>query len=94
MKRQLALLAALLLAAALFANGKTTPAAPTVRLNSGYEMPVLGLGTWTLDAQTAEESVYTALKNGCTKLYDAVFVWIQARRLRIKSYESLRNVQV
>ncbi|HBG66568.1 MAG TPA: aldo/keto reductase [Treponema sp.] len=64
MKRQLALLAALLLAAALFANGKTTPAAPTVRLNSGYEMPVLGLGTWTLDAQTAEESVYTALKNG------------------------------
>ena len=36
----------------------------TVLLNSGYEMPILGLGTWTQDDETAEESVYTALKDG------------------------------
>ncbi len=36
-----------------------------VKLNSGYEMPVLGLGTWTLDDKQAEECVYFALKNGC-----------------------------
>lgn len=36
----------------------------TVRLNSGYEMPVLGLGTWTLDDEEAENCVYHALKSG------------------------------
>ena len=38
--------------------------AGTVMLNSGYEMPILGLGTWTQDDDTAEASVYTALKDG------------------------------
>lgn len=36
----------------------------TVRLNSGYEMPIIGLGTWTLSDEEAEESVYQALKVG------------------------------
>ena len=36
----------------------------TVLLNSGYEMPILGLGTWTQDDETAENSVYSALKDG------------------------------
>lgn len=35
-----------------------------IKLNSGYEMPVLGLGTWTLDDNQAEKSVYHALKTG------------------------------
>lgn len=35
-----------------------------VKLNSGYEMPILGLGTWTQDDATAESSVYEALKAG------------------------------
>ena len=35
------------------------------KLNSGYEMPVLGLGTWTLTGQTCEDAVYAALKSGC-----------------------------
>ena len=26
----------------------------TVKLNSGYEMPVIGLGTWTLSDEEAE----------------------------------------
>ena len=36
----------------------------SVLLNSGYEMPILGLGTWTQDDDTAENSVYEALKDG------------------------------
>ena len=37
---------------------------PYVMLNSGYKMPVLGLGTWTQNDATAEESVYEAIKCG------------------------------
>ena len=36
----------------------------TVLLNSGYEMPIIGLGTWTLNDEEAENSVYSALKTG------------------------------
>lgn len=35
-----------------------------IELNSGYEMPTLGLGTWTLTGQVCEEAVYAALKSG------------------------------
>jgi len=35
-----------------------------VTLNSGYKMPRLGLGTWTLNDDTAEDCVYYALKIG------------------------------
>jgi len=33
-------------------------------LNSGYKMPVLGLGTWTLNDKQAEDAVFHALKVG------------------------------
>ena len=36
----------------------------TVTLNTGYEMPALGLGTWTLTGATCENAVYAALKAG------------------------------
>lgn len=36
----------------------------TVKLNSGYEMPMAGLGTWTLTGETCENAVYSALKIG------------------------------
>ena len=39
-------------------------AIPDVTLNSGYTMPVVGLGTWTLSDDEAEASVYAALKTG------------------------------
>lgn len=39
-------------------------AVKTVTLNDGHEMPILGLGTFTLDNETAENSVYHALKAG------------------------------
>ena len=35
-----------------------------VVLNSGYKMPRLGLGTWTLSDETAEDCVYFAIKQG------------------------------
>ena len=36
----------------------------SIKLNSGFEMPVLGLGTWTLTGETCENAVYEALKSG------------------------------
>lgn len=36
----------------------------TVLLNSGYEMPVIGIGTYLLGTAQAEQSVYNALKTG------------------------------
>ena len=36
----------------------------TVKLNSGYEMPILGLGTWTQDDEETANSVYYALEDG------------------------------
>ena len=35
-----------------------------ILLNSGYTMPAIGLGTWTLSNEQAEASVYAALKCG------------------------------
>lgn len=36
----------------------------TVLLNSGYTMPILGIGTFTLSNEEAENSVYWALRDG------------------------------
>ena len=36
----------------------------TVTLNSGYEMPILGIGTYALSDEQAENSVYWALRDG------------------------------
>ena len=36
----------------------------SVALNSGFNMPCLGFGTWTLDDDAAQECVYFALKVG------------------------------
>ena len=36
----------------------------TVMLNSGYEMPILGIGTFRLSGGEAENSVYWALRDG------------------------------
>lgn len=36
----------------------------TIKLNSGYEMPILGLGPWTQNNEETANSVYQALKGG------------------------------
>ena len=38
--------------------------APTVTLNSGYKMPILGLGTYSLHGDTCKNSVRAALESG------------------------------
>ena len=75
MKRLMILLAAIVIMSAGCSSGGSVggegeaevfaaPEVPSVRLNSGYSMPVFGLGTWTLSDSTAEESVYLAVKAG------------------------------
>ena len=54
----------LILAALLIANFIVAEEGQRVRLNSGYEMPTLGLGTWTLTGKSCEKAVYAALKSG------------------------------
>ena len=35
-----------------------------VTLNNGVKMPIIGLGTWTLDDEEAKEAVYVSIQNG------------------------------
>lgn len=42
--------------------------APTVRLSSGYDMPILGLGTYSLHGATCVHSVKAALASGFRKV--------------------------
>ena len=46
----------------------------TVLLNSGYTMPILGLGTYALDHDTCIQSVKTLLKNG-GRLIDTAYMY-------------------
>ena len=46
----------------------------TVRLNSGYEMPILGLGTYALDYDTCVRSVMALLENG-GRLIDTAYMY-------------------
>lgn len=51
-------------------NGK----APTVRLSSGYDMPILGLGTYSLYGDVCKNSVKAALASGFRK-FDTASVY-------------------
>lgn len=46
----------------------------TVLLNSGYSMPINGLGTYSLLDDTCVESVKTALKDG-VRLIDTAYMY-------------------
>lgn len=41
---------------------------PVIKLNSGYEMPVMGIGTYSLSGETCVNSIYTAIKYGYRKI--------------------------
>lgn len=41
-----------------------TMASPTVKLNSGYDMPLVGFGLWKVDNETCADTVYNAIKAG------------------------------
>lgn len=42
----------------------------TVLLKSGYEIPVIGIGTYILSDKQTESSVYHALREGCPAQID------------------------
>lgn len=46
---------------------------PVTKLNSGYDMPVVGLGTYSLHGDTCVESVVAALRNGYRMIDTASF---------------------
>lgn len=48
--------------------------APTVMLNSGYEMPILGIGTYSLHGDTCVNSVLSALQSG-VRLIDTAYMY-------------------
>jgi D-xylose reductase len=39
-------------------------AMPTVKLNSGYDMPLVGFGLWKVNKATCANQVYEAIKAG------------------------------
>ncbi len=46
----------------------------TVRLNSGYDMPIIGIGTYSLTGDICVNSVSTALQNGY-RLIDTAYMY-------------------
>lgn len=48
--------------------------APTVKLNSGYEMPILGLGTYSLHGDTCKNAVLSAINQGY-RLIDTAYMY-------------------
>ncbi|MCR5650073.1 MAG: aldo/keto reductase [Lachnospiraceae bacterium] len=50
----------------------------TVTLNNGIEMPIIGIGTYTLTPEQAENSVYNALKDGY-RLIDTANAYMNER---------------
>lgn len=56
------------------ASEKESGTVPTVTLNSGYEMPVFGLGTYALEGDVCVDSVYTAIQKGY-RLIDTAYMY-------------------
>lgn len=54
--------------------------APTVTLNSGYEMPIIGLGTYSLHGDTVKNSVTAALESG-VRLIDTAYMYGNEREI-------------
>lgn len=48
--------------------------APTVTLNSGYEMPIAGIGTYSLQGDTCVDSILSALEQG-VRLIDTAYMY-------------------
>ena len=54
--------------------------APTVRLNSGYDMPVVGIGTYSLRGSTCVQAVKTALQSGY-RMIDTAYMYGNERKV-------------
>lgn len=58
------------------ANGN----APTVRLNSGFDMPVVGIGTYSLRGATCVRAVKTAIRSGY-RMIDTAYMYGNEREV-------------
>ena len=38
--------------------------APSIKLNSGHQMPIVGFGLWKVNNDTCADQVYNAIKSG------------------------------
>lgn len=54
-------------------SGAVNGCAPIIRLSSGYDMPVLGIGTYSLRGRTCVNAVRTALESGYRLIDTATF---------------------
>ena len=54
-------------------SGAVNGRAPVIRLSSGYDMPVLGIGTYSLRGKTCVNAVRTALESGYRLIDTATF---------------------
>lgn len=71
------------------------PIADTVTLNSGYEMPVIGYGTWQLPKNLAAERVRDALEAGYRHIDSALSFKNQEEvAAGIKDWCKIRKVRV
>ena len=66
---------------------------PTIKLNNGYEMPLVGFGLWKVNNDTCADQVYNAIKAGyrlldgaCGK-YFLVFVYVRQYMGKIRYEE-------
>lgn len=50
-------------------------ATPTVKLNSGYDMPIVGFGLWKVTNETCADQVYNAIKTGYRCFDGACGMW-------------------
>ena len=54
-------------------SGAVNGRAPVIRLSSGYDMPVLGIGTYSLRGSDCVNAVRAALLSGCRLIDTASF---------------------
>ena len=52
----------------------------TVRLNGGYDMPIIGIGTYSLTGATCVNSIVTAIQNGY-RLIDTAYMYHNEREV-------------
>ena len=52
----------------------------TVRLNGGYDMPIVGIGTYSLTGNTCVNSIVTAIQNGY-RLIDTAYMYHNEREV-------------
>lgn len=57
-------------------------ASPTIKLNSGHQMPQVGFGLWKVDNATCADTVYNAIKTGY-RLFDGACGWSSPLPVRL-----------